>query len=127
MSSSLNLILDEIQSLRAEVGYLREETKSMESSIREDMKSMENSIRADMKTMEDTLRQEIRDGDNSIRVILENEIRPQIRVVAERHLDLNRKLDEIKKEMKKNELVPARLSLLEKDMRMVKQKLAMPV
>ena len=140
MNNDLKVILSEIQSVKAEVGSLRTEVGSLKTevgslktemgSLKTEMGSLKTemgSLRRDMESMEVTLRQEIRDGDNAIRLILENEIRPQIRMVAEGHLDLNRKLDEIKSEMKKNELLPARVSLLEKDMRMVKQKLAIPV
>lgn len=126
MNNDLKIILDEIQSVKAEVGSLRTEVGSLKTEVGS-LKTEVGSLRRDMENMESSLRQEIRDGDNAIRLILENEIRPQIRIVAEGHLDLNRKLDEIKSEMKKNELLPARVSLLEKDMRMVKQKLAIPV
>lgn len=85
------------------------------------------SLRGEMKEMESSLRQEIRDGDNAIRLILENEIRPQIRIVAENHLNLDRKLDEIKLELKRYELLPLRTTLLEKDVRELKQRLAIPV
>lgn len=105
MSEDLKLILDEIRGLKAETA----------------------SLRSDMKQMETSLRQEIRDGDNAIRLILENDIRPQIRILAENHLDLNRKLDEIQKELKKNELLPVRVSLLEKDVREIRHRLAMTV
>lgn len=103
MSKELQLILDEIRGLKAETASLREEMKGMEASLRKDMKKMEIS-----------LRQEIHDGDTAIRLILENDIRPKINILAENHLDLNRKLNEIRAELKKNELLPARVSILEK-------------
>ena len=91
MSEDLKLIFDEIRGLKTETAALRD----------------------DMKQMETSLRQEIRDGDNAIRLILENDIRPQIQILAENHLELNRKLNEIQTELKKNELLPFRVSLLE--------------
>lgn len=107
MNDDMKLILNEIKGLRTE------------------MKEMEASLRDEMKGMEASLRQEIQDGDNAIRLILENDIRPQIRILAESHLDLNRKLDEIRGELKKNELLPLRVSRLEKDVRKIKEHLAM--
>lgn len=138
MSNDLKLILEEIRGLKAETASLREEMKGMESSLREDMKGMESSLRGemkgmeaslreDMKKMEISLRQEIHDGDTAIRLILENDIRPKINILAENHLDLNRKLDEIRAELKKNELLPARVSILEKDVYEIKRQLALPV
>lgn len=77
MSNDLKLILDEIKGLKAETASLRD----------------------DMKGMEASLRQEIHDGDAAIRLILENDIRPKMNILAENHLDLNRKLDEIKQRL----------------------------
>lgn len=127
MSEELKLILDEIRGLKAETALLRDDMKQMEGSLRDDMKQMEGSLRDDMKQMETFLRQEIQDGDNAIRLILENDIRPQIQILAENHLELNRKLDEIQKELKKNELLPVRVSLLEKDVREIRHQLSMTV
>lgn len=127
MSEELKLILDEIRGLKAETALLRDDMKQMEGSLRDDMKQMEGSLRDDMKQMETSLRQEIQDGDNAIRLILENDIRPQIQILAENHLELNRKLDEIQKELKKNELLPVRVSLLEKDVREIRHQLSMTV
>lgn len=116
MSNDLQLILEEIRGLKAET-----------CSLREDMRGMETSLREDMKKMETSLRQEIQDGDAAIRLILENDIRPKINILAENHLDLYRKLDEIREELKKNELLPVRVSILEKDVREIKRQQAMSV
>ncbi len=143
MSAELKLILEEIRGLKGEVFCLRGDMEKMETSLREDMKKMETSLREDMKKMETSLRgdmekmetslredmreievslrQEIHDGDAAIRLILENDIRPKINILAENHLDLNRKLEEIRKELKKNELLPIRVSILEQDMREIKK------
>ncbi len=114
----------EIQETKAE---LREEMAEREIGLREEMAGRETGLRQEMGEMETRLRQEIQDGDAATRMILENEILPQIRIIAENHLDLSRKLDEIRAEMKKNELLPVRVSVLEKDVRKIKEKLAMSV
>lgn len=113
MSEEMQLILNEIRGLS-------EEMKGMESSLKEEMDKREHSLKED-------LRQEIRDGDNSIRVILENDIRPKLSILAESHLDLQRKMDELREELRKNELLPARVALLEKDVREIRQQLNMTV
>lgn len=105
MSAELKLILEEIKGLKSEIFCLRR----------------------DMKKMETSLREEIHDGDTAIRLILENDIRPKINILAENHLDLNRKLDEVRKELKKNELLPIRVSILEKDVNEIKKQSAMSV
>ena len=47
--------------------------------------------------MEASLREEIHDGDTAIRLILENDIRPKINILAENHLDLNSQQCQYKK------------------------------
>ena len=54
-------------------------------------------LRGDMKKMEASLREEIHDGDTAIRLILENDIRPKINILAENHLDLNSQQCQYKK------------------------------
>lgn len=83
-------------------------------------------MREDMKAMETSLRQEIRDGDNAIRMILENEIRPQIRIVAENHINLEHKLKEVLENVKTNELLELRVGYLEKEVLQIKEKILLP-
>lgn len=104
---------------------LRSEMKEQGEVLRNEMKEQGEVLRGEMKEQEKTLRQEIRDGDNAIRLILENDIMPKIHILAENHLELNRKLDEIRADMKKNELLPFRVSMLESDVHKMKKKLAM--
>ncbi len=75
MGAELKLILEEIKGLKSEIFCLR----------------------GDMKKMEASLREEIHDGDTAIRLILENDIRPKINILAENHLDLNSQQCQYKK------------------------------
>ena len=75
MGAELKLILEEIKRLKSEIFCLR----------------------GDMKKMEASLREEIQDGDTAIRLILENDIRPKINILAENHLDLNSQQCQYKK------------------------------
>ncbi len=75
MGAELKLILEEIKRLKSEIFCLR----------------------GDMKKMEASLREEIHDGDTAIRLILENDIRPKINILAENHLDLNSQQCQYKK------------------------------
>lgn len=75
MGAELKLILEEIKGLKSEIFCLRR----------------------DMKKMETSLREEIHDGDTAIRLILENDIRPKINILAENHLDLNSQRCQYKK------------------------------
>ena len=75
MGAELKLILEEIKGLKSEIFCLRKKKKKMEASLRE----------------------EIHDGDTAIRLILENDIRPKINILAENHLDLNSQQCQYKK------------------------------
>ena len=57
------------------------------------------------------------------RMILENDVLKSINIIAEGHLDLNRKLDEALKINQQKELMLLRISSLESDMKLVKQTL----
>lgn len=138
MSEDTKLILEEIKGIRSETKALRqdmakmeqdirEDMSKMERGIREDMAKMERGIREDMSKMEHSLQQQIKDGDNSIRLVLENEIRRDIRIIAEGHLNLNKKLNEILETVQLNETLNIRVRSLEKDMYTVKKRLMIPV
>lgn len=55
--------------------------------------------------------------------MIENEISPAIRIVAEGHLDLRRKLDEALVVEAEKELLQVRVGRLESDVREIKSKL----
>lgn len=119
MSDDMTIILNAIQGLREDMermeGSIRGDMAKMENSIREDMEKMENSIREDMTKMETSLTRKIEDGDNAIRLILENDIVPKINVIAENHLNLYHGLENLRQDVQKYELLPIRMSLLEKE------------
>lgn len=116
MSEDTKLILEEIKGIRSET-----------KALRQDMAKMEHDIREDMSKMEHSLQQQIKDGDNAIRLVLENEIRRDIRIIAEGHLNLNKKLNEILETVQLNETLNIRVRSLEKDMYTVKKRLMIPV
>lgn len=62
-------------------------------------------------------------NQTKIRMILENDVLKSINIIAEGHLDLNRKLDEALKINQQKELMLLRISSLESDMKLVKQTL----
>jgi len=54
---------------------------------------------------------------------MENESGRNIKIVAEGHLDLNRKLNEALKNDEEKEMLLLRVNILENDMRLIKEKL----
>lgn len=60
----------------------------------------------------------------SIELTLENEINRNIRLIAEGHRDLSRKLDDALKVESEKELLLVRVNLLEGELRKIKERLA---
>ena len=65
----------------------------------------------------------LENGVTDIRLTLENEIGPNIRSVAEGHMDLSRKLDEALKVENEKEMLIIRVNTLENEMRRMKDKI----
>ena len=65
----------------------------------------------------------LENGVTDIPLTLENEIGPNIRRVAEGHLDLSRKLDEALKVENEKEMLIIRVNTLENEMRRMKDKI----
>lgn len=65
--------------------------------------------------------EEIRDGVNGIKIIIENEIRPNIQRIAEGHLDLSRNLHDVIKYKDEIEMLSIRSRMLESEVRELKK------
>ncbi len=127
MTEETKMILEEIISIRNGMSSMEKSLKNEITSIRTNMSGMEKSlksevisIRTDMSSMEKSLKNET----TSIQLTLENEITPNIKAVAEAHLDLTRKLDEALKVEQEREMLLIRMNILENEMRKVKERLA---
>ena len=67
--------------------------------------------------------QELKRRTTSIELTLENETNPNIKAIAEGHLDLSRKLDEALKVENEKEMLLIRVNSLENELRKIKEKL----
>lgn len=79
-------------------------------------------IYSDMKSMKSDM-QEMKQRMTSIELTLENETNRNIRIIAEGHTDLSRKLDLAIKEDSEKELLRIRVNILENDIRKIKERL----
>ena len=70
----------------------------------------------------DSLLEPIRYEIKSIELTLENETNRNIRSIAEGHLDLSRKLDEALKIDNEKEMIAIRVTILENELRRVKER-----
>lgn len=65
--------------------------------------------------------QELKRRTTNIELTLENETNPNIKLIAEGHLDLNRKLSETLKVDNEKEMLLIRVNTLENELRKVKE------
>lgn len=84
--------------------------------LKEDMKEVKQDI-VELKEDVSVLKNQVRD----IQLTLENVIGPNIRLIAEGYLDLNRKLDEALKVREQEEMMLLRLNSLENEVRRMKK------
>ena len=77
-----------------------------------------------LQQSEQKMSQKIDDSITDVKLHLENVTDKNIRIVAEGHLDLNRKLDEALKIQNEKEILQIRLNYLEGEITAVKNRLA---
>ena len=96
----------------------------MIKAIYEDMKELKGDVQV-LKDNVQVLNEKVQglEGDmRGLQLTLENETNRNIRIIAEGHLELNRKLDEALKTESEKEMMHLRVNVLENDMRKVKEK-----
>lgn len=103
----LQAIYDNMQSMKTDI-----------LTMKDDMQGM----KTDMLAMKDDM-QGMKQHITNIRLTLENETNPNIKVIAEGHLDLNRKLDHALKVENEKEMLIIRVNILENEIRKIKERL----
>ena len=89
-----------------------EDTKKILEAIEE--------LKSEVKSIQSTLG----DESKSVQLTLENETNRNIRLIAEGHLTLERKLDESLKVNQEKELLLLRVNSLENEVRLLKERIA---
>jgi len=113
-------IYDGMQDLKTDMRELKDRVQVLEedvSALKEDVSVLKEDVSV-LKEDVSVLKEDV----SGIHLTLENVTNRNIRVIAEGHLDLNRKLDEALKADAERELMHLRVNVLENDMRKVKEK-----
>lgn len=76
----------------------------------------------DLKAIESML-EPIKRDIRSIQLTLENETNRNIKIIAEGHLDLSRKLDDVLRVDNEKEMLLIRVNILENELRKVKERI----
>ncbi len=111
----LDLLLSEMSGVKTEISDMKTEMSDMKTEI-SDMKTEIS----DMKTEMSDMKRDIL----SVRLTLETETNRNIKVIAEGHLDLSRKLDEALTVENEKEMLLIRVNILENEVRKIKERLA---
>lgn len=118
-SEKLDLLLSKVQTMEEGIGELKADVQMLKADVqalkadmvqvKEDIAHMKNDIRALQKTTENL---EFR--MQKVELMLENETNRNIKLVAEGHYDLYRKLNESLKIREKDEMLQIRINTLER-------------
>ena len=125
MTEEMTMILNEISGLSARFEERFDRVDERFDEVDERLDGMEGTIRSlDYRVSDMERRMDDSElNQTKTRMILENDVLKSINIIAEGHLDLNRKLDEALKINQQKELMLLRISSLESDMKLVKQTL----
>lgn len=111
----------DIVEMKEDIRELQEEMKEVKADIR-DMKVDIQDTKDDVRGLREEA-VDLRSSIKSIETTLENEIAHGIKIIAEAHFDLHRKLHEALKITNEEELIALRVTNLEKEMREVKERI----
>lgn len=128
MKNDMQGMKTDMQNMKTDMQNMKTDMQNMKSDMKEmktDMQGMKTDMQ-EMKTDMQGMKTDIRDLKgrvSSIEMTLENETNRNIRIIAEGHADLSRKLDEALKVENEKELLLVRTNIMENDIRKIKDKL----
>jgi chromosome segregation ATPase len=127
LKEDVSMLKEDVSVLKQDVAGLKEDVSVLKEDVtvlKEDVTVLKSDVAILKDKVEDhdsqfiSIKGELRD----IRLTIENEITRNIRFIAEGHLDLIRKLDAALKIEQEKEMFSIRLTSLENDVRILKQK-----
>ena len=104
MNKQFDDINNQIAEMKTDIQNVKDETKQI-SEMKTDIQKMKNEIR-------------------EISLTLENETNRNIKIIAEGHFDLSRKLDKALTVENEKEMALIRINMMESEIRRIKEKLA---
>lgn len=112
MDEKLDLLLMNMQGMQADIAELKTDVASMKVDI-SNLKADISNLKADMREVKLRL--------TKVETTLENVTNHNIKIIAEGHIDLSKKLDEALKATRENEMLYIRMNVVEEDLRQLKQ------
>lgn len=127
-SEKLDLLLSKMQGMEDKMQGMEDKMRGMEDRMQgmeNEMKGMKNEMQ-DIKNEIQVLKQQTSDTEANVtqmKLMLENEIRTNIKRIAEGHLHLSRNLHDVLKIDSENEMLAIRVSVLESEVSRIKDRL----
>lgn len=121
MKNDMQEMKTDMQNMKADMQNMKSDMKEMKTDM-QGMKTDMQGMKTDMQGMKTDI-QDLRGRVSGIEMTLENETNRNIRIIAEGHADLCRKLDEALKVENEKELLLVRTNIMENDIRKIKDKL----
>ena len=119
LKSEVKTLKDDVQELKSEVKTLKSEVQTLKDDV-QTLKDDVQELKSEVQTLEGNM-QNTEQKLCSIELTLENETNRNIKIVAEGHSLLNRRLDKALGVESERELILVRLNHLEDEVRILKE------
>lgn len=122
-NQKMDLILQKLGGIEGGLASVREDVRSLQGDM-QTLKGDVKTLKEDVQTLKEDV-QTLKDRVTNIEITLENETNRNIQLIAEGHLNLDRKLDEALKELQPNIMYHLRVNHLDGEVTKMKRMLNM--
>lgn len=122
-NQKMDLILQKLGGIEGGLASVREDVRSLQGDM-QTIKGDVQTIKGDVQTLKEDV-QTLKDRVTNIEITLENETNRNIQLIAEGHLNLDRKLNEALKELQPNTMYHLKVNHLDGEVTKMKRMLNM--
>ena len=122
-NQKMNLILQKLGGIEGGLASVREDVRSLQGDM-QTLKGDVKTLKEDVQTLKEDV-QTLKDRVTNIEITLENETNRNIQLIAEGHLNLDRKLNEALKELQPNTMYHLKVNHLDGEVTKMKRMLNM--
>lgn len=122
-NQKMDLILQKLGGIEGGLASVGEDVRSLQGDV-QTLKGDVRTLKGDVQTLKEDV-QMLKDRVTNIEITLENETNRNIQLIAEGHLNLDRKLDEALKELQPNTMYHLKVNHLDGEVTKMKRMLNM--
>ena len=123
IEGGLASVREDVRSLQGDVQTLKGDVQTLKEDV-QTLKEDVQTLKGDVQTLKEDV-QMLKDRVTNIEITLENETNRNIQLIAEGHLNLDRKLDEALKELQPNTMYHLKVNHLDGEVTKMKRMLNM--